>query len=147
MNPLCPGIYFLAGFFAAFLAGFLAAGFFALGLAAAFLGVFAFFGLAAFFLGVLAFLGLAAAFFLGVLAFFALGFLGLAALGFFAFLGLTAFFLAASPRRKLPEAPDPLACFRLLFFTPAQRAIFRWVLTLPSSLPTLKFFMMYLRMA
>merc|ERR1712179_317573 len=129
-------VYFLAGFLAA---GFLAAGFFALGLAAAFLGVFAFLGLAAF-LGVFAFLGLAA-FFLGVLAFF-----GLAALGFFAFLGLAAF-LAASPSLKLPEAPDPLEFLRVLFFAPARRAIFRWVLTLPSSVPTLKFFMMYFRMA
>merc|ERR1712170_130970 len=55
-----------------------------------------------------AFLGLAA-FFLGV--FLAAGFLA-----FFAFLGFLA--LASSPNRKLPEAPVPLACFRVFLATP-----------------------------
>ncbi len=87
-----------------------------------------------------------------------LGLCGFLALGFFAVLGFAAAFgflvvflgLAAaffSPRRKLPEAPVPFVCFREPFFTPARSAIFRWELTDFSSLPTLKFFTMYLRIA
>src|SRR5688572_2299836 len=66
-------------------------------------------------------------------------------------LGFLSFFLAcstaAAPRRKLPEAPEPFDCFRLSFLTPLRRAIFRCWLTTCSSVPTLKFFRMYLRIA
>ena len=96
--------YFLAGFFAAFLA----AGFFTAGFFAAFLGVFGFLGLATF-------LAAGLATFLGDFAFFAFLAAGfLAFFGVLAFLGFGAFFAAAflgalgfSPRRKLPAAPLP----------------------------------------
>ena len=60
--------------------------------------------------------------------------------GFFSVLGF-------SPILKEPEAPVPLDCFKDLFFTPARSANFKWLLTDFSSFPTLKFFMMYFRIA
>src|SRR6266516_363008 len=83
-------------------------------------------------------------------------FLILAAGGALAFLGVFlpaaalaafGFFFASSPRRKLPVAPEPFDCLSVAFFTPERRAIFRCVLTMFSSLPTLKFFMIYFRTA
>ena len=94
---------FVAGFLAAGLSDvFLAAGFLAFGSAAFFspVGFFAFFG-------VLAFFGLAA---LVLTAFFA------------------AFFLAGlctSPILNDPEAPVPLDCLRLLFFTTGSQGEFQ----------------------
>ena len=117
-------------FFGLAAASFLAAvGLAAFFCVAAFLGLatLAFFGLSA-----LAFFGLSAFAFFGLsvlgilveagfLAFFgdlaalapagfvaAFGFLAVAALGFFSF-------LASAPRRKLPDAPEPLDCLRLSF--------------------------------
>ena len=111
----------------------------------------AFFGLSA--LGFLAPAALAT--FLGDLAL--AGDFALAALGFLAaagFLGFgAAFFLTTffstffSPMRKLPVAPVPFDCFRLLFLTPLRRATLRCWLTTASSLPTWKFFRMYFRIA
>ena len=140
---------FLAGFFAAAFFGFAAFGF----LAAAFgfvtldAGFFAFAGDFVFFTTdffAAAFFGLFVAFFTAYLGDFA--FFATAAFGFFA----TAFFGAAfafSPRRKLPEAPVPFACFREPFFTPDLSAIFRCVLTTVSFLPTLYLATMYFRIA
>ena len=133
-----------------------AAAFFALaffGLAAlAFLGfaAFGFFAAAAFF-GLAAFGFFAAAgFFAAFLAFAALGFLtflGFAALGFLTFFGFFAFSAFFVPRLNLPVAPVPLCCFSEPFLAAAFSDIFRWLLTVFSSLPTLKFLTMYLRMA
>ena len=141
---------FLAGFFAAAFFGFAAFGFLAAAFGFvtldavffAFAGDFGFFATDFF---AAAFFGLFVAFFtafLGDFAFLA----ALGVLGFFA----TAFFGAAfvfSPRRKLPVAPVPFACFREPLFTPDLSAIFRCVLMTVSFLPTLYLATMYLRIA
>ena len=86
--------------FLAFLADFLALDFLALGFLA--LADFAFLA----FLGFFTFLGFLA-FFAFLAFFFFLGFLGFLAFFYFGA------FLAAAPRRKLPEAPVPLVCTSL----------------------------------
>ena len=97
---------------------------------------FAFFGFMVFFvvvddfLSCLGFLTLASAFCLGFSIFFALG---------------AAFF--TSPSRKLPDAPVPLAYLRELLSIPAFNAFFTCELTRFSSCPTVKFFIIYFKIA